>query len=457
MKHPPEGDGPDTVGRARRQSKLLRALREFLALPMAIVAGLLMLAVISAVCDRSDWPWLRPARHLLQTIFPPEENSSMLTTVAPGMLTVMTITFFLFLTLVQRMAELFTWLVIEQFFLRRSNQVVFGFYTGLSVYYVMVLALEGPPQAPFSTLLALILTILGLVGLLVFGYLVLDQLRPPAVVDRIVENAGASRARQLERLGRLRSAPQLAALPSATVYASSRGHIVDIDFEALGRWIARVPGDVEVEFFAGLGAHLVAGAPVAAVRAENAADRQRLGDAVLKAVRAGRERQIDRDAVHGVHQLSSMAWAAVNQPDPEAALVAIAGLQTLLAEWTDGRATQPDGADGPETLPVVYPDNTVDEVLSSLSSAIVASSSNHQYQTCAAILDVFATALPRLSSRHQGFAVEQLRRVLPSAANHSYTPELQRELSGLRRAMTAVGHHDLAAQLSGIEARMDDD
>ncbi|MEY8017653.1 hypothetical protein [Mycobacterium servetii] len=47
--------------------------------------------------------------------------------------------------------------------------------------------------------------------------------------------------------------------------------------------------------------------------------------------------------------------------------------------------------------------------------------------------------------------------MLPSAANHSYTPELQRALSGLRRAMAAVGHHDLAAQLSGIESRTDDD
>jgi len=51
MGHPPEGGGPDTVGRTRRQSKPLRALREFPAVPMAMVAGLLTLAVISAGCE----------------------------------------------------------------------------------------------------------------------------------------------------------------------------------------------------------------------------------------------------------------------------------------------------------------------------------------------------------------------------------------------------------------------
>jgi hypothetical protein len=59
----------------------------------------------------------------------------MLRTVGPGVLTLMTITFFLLLTLVHRMADVFTWVVVEPFLLRRTkcsrqNNLGFCFRTG---------------------------------------------------------------------------------------------------------------------------------------------------------------------------------------------------------------------------------------------------------------------------------------------------------------------------------------
>src|SRR5579875_2650306 len=124
--------------RPRRESGIRRSLQEFLALPLGMVFGFISLAALTGVLDRSDAKWLRPVEQALATVVPAQENQAMLRTVGPGVLTLMTITFFLLLTLVHRMADVFTWVVVEPFLLRHTNQAFFGYFAGLSVYYVIV-------------------------------------------------------------------------------------------------------------------------------------------------------------------------------------------------------------------------------------------------------------------------------------------------------------------------------
>lgn len=426
-------------------------------MPLLCVLAFAALAAVTTVLDRSTASWLPPIRQALTIVLPPQQNESMLRTLAPGMLTVMSISFFLFLTLVQRMSGTFTWVVVEQFLLRRTNQAFFGFYAGLMVYYVAALAVVGPPQALFTTTAALVLSVVALIGLVVFGYLVLDQLRPTSVVERIVRVTLATRAAQVARLRHLRNAPRLGHLPAATVCAPGSGYLVDIDLDKIADAVSAAADAAEVELYVGVGTHLVMGRPVAAVRAEKAVDRQRLGNAVLDALKYGRERKLESDAVYGVHQLSSIAWAAASAREPEAAMVAVAGMETLLADWArDDRSEESRAQDAGGDLPLIYPDTTVEELLSSLSSVIVASSSSGQYQTCAEVLNVFALALPQLSPGYQSIAVTQLRPVLPLAAKHSFTVDLQHALGRLARVLREGGHQSLAAHLSGIESRMAD-
>lgn len=160
-----------------------------------------------------------------------------------------------------------------------------------------------------------------------------------------------------------------------------------------------------------------------------------------------------------MHQLSSIAWASATQQDPEAALVAVAGLHTLLAHWAKEHTPTSEPADPGDLLPVVYPDTTVEEVLSSLAGVVVASvvvASGHagQYQPCAQVLQVFAMALPRLSPEHQLLPVAQLHRVLPTVATHTFTVELARALAALRQALDQAGFGSCATQLSGVESRL---
>lgn len=439
--------------RPRRESGLRRALQEFLAVPLAIIAGFVVLGVITSVLDGTEVGWLRPVAHALSKLAPPQENQSMLRTVAPGMLTLMTITFVLLLTLIHRMADVFTWVVVEQFFRRLVNQAFFGYFAGLSAFYVVVLALVDPQQAVFSTAVALILSVLAMAGLVVFGYLVLDQLRPPSVVERIVQITIATRARQLKWLRNVRKEPLLEHLPATTVCAQCSGYLVDIDFDTLRRALDSATGAAEIEFSAKLGTHIVAGTHLATVRADDEGERDRLAEAVLDALRCGRERQLDREPSYGVHQLSSIGWAAATQRDPEAALVTVDGLHELLAYWAQESPPQGE-SDDEDRLPVVYRDRIIPLVLTALASIAVGAIEGGQHQTCAQVLKVFAMAIPRLSPDHQLSATAQLRYALPTATRHPCTEELDRALAELGRTLSENGHLGVAAELDHVESRL---
>jgi uncharacterized membrane protein len=155
--------------RPRRESGSRRALQEFLALPLAIIVGFIVIALATGAMDRSNAAWLQPPLRVLSVFAPPKENQSMLRTVAPGMLSLMTITFVLLLTLVHRMADVFTWVVVEQFLRRRANQAFFGYFAGLSAFYVIVLTVVNPTPSVFSTVAALVFSVVALAGLVVFG------------------------------------------------------------------------------------------------------------------------------------------------------------------------------------------------------------------------------------------------------------------------------------------------
>jgi uncharacterized membrane protein len=433
-----------------------RALQEFLAVPVAIIVGFIALGVVTSVLDGNDVSWLQPVKQVLGAVAPPQENTSMLRTVAPGMLSLLSITFVLLLTLVHRMADVFTWVVVEQFLRRRVNQVFFGYFAALAAYYVVVLTLVDPDQAVFSTVAALVLSMLALVALVVFGYLVLDHLRPPSVVENIVQITIATRARQLKWLSRLREEPLLSDLPATTVRAECSGYLVDIDFDSLGDALSSARGPVEIEFCTALGSHTVLGSELAVVRAEDPDERKRLAGVVLDALRCGRERQLNREPRYGVHQLSSMGWASATQRDPEAAMVTVDGLHTLLAYWAKDRPLIGASGADEDRLPLVYRDTTIPEVLAALANIAVGAIMGGQHQTCARVLHVFAMAIPRLSPPDQTTATAQVRHALPAVSKHPYTIELEQALDDLGRVLSGNGHADVAAELGRLESRLEE-
>jgi hypothetical protein len=152
-----------------------------------------------------------------------------------------------------------------------------------------------------------------------------------------------------------------------------------------------------------------------------------------------------------------MGWASATQRDPEAALVTVDGLHTLLAHLAHQPAPGSGLGEGVHQWPIVYQDNTVPEALLALANVAVGAIEGGQHQTCAQVFNVFAMVIPRLSERHQRVATAQVRHALTTVTRHPVTAELQNALAGLGGVLSDNGHRDVAAALAHVESQLDDE
>lgn len=447
-------DGPAVVsGRPRQRNRLRWAMKEFLLPPLLIVGGGVVLAAVAVTIDRASASWLVALRDAVAVIVPPAASSTMLQTVTPGMLTAISIVFFVMLMAVQQQAGTYTTAVLDQFMQRRLNHIFFGLFIGLAVYYVAVLTVVAPGQAVVSAAIASVLTMVALVLLLVFIYNTFDQLRPSSSASVIVHNALRARRTQQALLARCRSTPQLTGTATTRAAVVHSGYIVDIDIDVLAAAVAKTTGPVEVEFRVALGAHIVTGDTVADVRGSHDADRGRLAAAVLDSVTIGRTRDTSRDAGYSVDQLAAMAWtASSSQQDPEGAAVAIGALHSLLASW--GSYYEPAAGRFGGPLPVVYSDEVTHQVLDALTAVIVATGQSGQHQTCCQVLRIFAEMLPRLAPAYQQAAVEDIARVISTATAQVLTVRMERAIGQLRWALNETGYQHAAGRLEEAESEL---
>lgn len=128
-----------------------RAFVEFLRFPMLIITGFLLLAAVTSALDSATISGLEPVRTVIRRMLfrDAQGTSNLLGTIAGSIITVTSITFSLLLLAVQQAAGALTPVVYDQFLLRRINQVYFGFFVGLAVYMLVILATVNPPYNPF--------------------------------------------------------------------------------------------------------------------------------------------------------------------------------------------------------------------------------------------------------------------------------------------------------------------
>jgi hypothetical protein len=132
--------------------------------------------------------------------------------------------------------------------------------------------------------------------------------------------------------------------------------------------------------------------------------------------------------------------------------VTVDGLHALLAHWAQESAPDEDG----DRIPVVYRYDTICEVLKALASIAAGAVVGGQHQTCAQVLNVFAMALPTLSSDHQRMATAHVRNTLLTAKQHPRTGELEHAMAKLGRALEENGHCEVADELDRIGSELDD-
>ena len=178
-----------------------RAFVEFLTIPTLVILGFLGLGALLYYLDQMrverDWPTF---------VFGSNESiSTLLGTIASSIITVTSITFSLLLIAVQQSAAALTGQVYDQFLRRRANQAYFGFFIGLALYALIILATVEPDYTPFyGASVAFFLTVIALYLLILLIYSTIDQMRPVAIIDNIRDHSLSARKTQRKLLAATR-------------------------------------------------------------------------------------------------------------------------------------------------------------------------------------------------------------------------------------------------------------
>lgn len=437
-----------------------RAFREFLTLPSLVIAAFLLLALGTHLLDQSQPDWMMPLRRLLlRHLFKNAgQTGALLGTVASSVITVTSITFSLLLLAVQQGATAMTQQVVDQFLRRRNNQFYFGFFVGLGIYALLILATANPPYNPvLGGLGALVLTAAALYLLLLLIYTTLDQMRPPVIVRAIHDRTLTARCRQTALLTDTRRTARRTEAP-VSVRSEHSGFLVHINLDTLKKALAGTP-EVEIEMQVAIGAFVAYGDVLADVRAARKADAEAVSRSVAAAVFLERQRDLDDDPAYGIRQLLTIGWTAVStaKSNPAPGLLVIQSLRDLLARWVcvweEAAEREEESGDGTR-LPVVYHDDVPAELMSAFEALIVVSSESMQFQSCAAVLSALARNFNRLSPDARRRVEDITRRALSCLGEQVLTAELEAALEALAGALEAGGGSETAALVSTAKTRL---
>lgn len=424
-----------------------RAFASFLAVPTAVIALFVLLAIGVNALDRTAIGLLSPIRAFLQghVFADARSTSNLLGTVAGGMITITSITFSLLLLALQQSASSLTNAVLDQFLRRRLNQLYFGFFVGLTLYALIILATVDSPFNPvYGATLAIVLTAAALYVLLLLIYSTISQMRPNEIIRSIHDHTLRARRRQMSLIERTRRASSFpTGSPAVGVFAATNGYVVGFDLDRIGAEIAAAPSGVEVVLLVSVGSYVAFGDPIAEVRSELACHAAAVAPRLSEPIRIERGRQLDADPAYGIEQLETIAWRSIStsQQNPAPGLAVIRNLRDLLARWT----AEPDAPSDAEPLPIVYADDVMARLLGAFELLAVVASEAMQPQTYAEILRTFAGDFDRLPASEQDRVEALVLTSLSTLGEHVLTAELDQALTALAATLARAGRTSAAA------------
>lgn len=432
-----------------------RAFVEFLRIPMVIIAGFALLAAGTSALESATIGWLEPIRTSIGNLLFGDIQSTgdLLATIAGSIITVTSITFSLLLLAVQQAAGTLTAEVYDQFLRRKINQVYFGFFIGLAVYTLLILATVNEPFNPvFGATLSLAFTIVALILMILLLYTTINQMRPVVVIETIHDHVLRARAYQLDLLGRTRRTAQQDAA-GTLVKATAHGYVVPVDLDVMTAAIRKAEGAVEIVLHVSIGKYVAFQDPLATVRTASSQDTAAIIRAVQKAVRLEQQRDLDCDPAYGIEQLAAIGWTSIStaKSNPSPGVLVLHSLRDLLARWS---VEEEVGAADKEILPVVYTDNVFAKLFDAFEALAVAASESMQPQTMTEFFLAFALMFERLPIDQRPRAEDLIRRSLSALGEHVLTAELSAALSDLARALAATGRGDAATEVRTAQAAL---
>jgi hypothetical protein len=418
-----------------------------------VTASFFILAVITYLFDRARNARVGPTAGLLSSILFSDSQSvsSLLGVIAAGMITLTSITFALLLLAVQQGAAALTSQVLDQFLRRRPNQFYFGFFIGLVLYTLVILATSSSTHNPvYGVTIALFMTVVTLYLLIILIYTTVDQMRPVMIIQAIRDHTLAARAGQLHLLRHTRRSTQASRPIVASVAADASGFLVRVHLGILEKAVQAAAGEVEVVIAASIGDYITLHDVLAEIRGENGEDASSLERAVRASLVLEEQRDLATDPAFGIEQLVTIGWTSISTAKSytEPGLLVCRSLRYILAHWfePDDRAAHAAADDSENRgrhsateapAPIVYRDNVPEQVMKAFESLAVVASESMQHQTLAEILRTFAVMFRRLPPSLQKRTEDLLLRSLSALGEHVPTSELDESLSQVIDALTA--------------------
>lgn len=459
----------DKTGQVRRW--LQRSLKEFFGLPSAVVAGFVVLFAVVYVCD--EWLWRQggpsPSPWLARLLGDASAISSLLGTVATGMITVTSITFSLLLVAVQQTAASLSTHVYDQFIQRRSNQFSFGFFVGLSIFVLFTLATAGASHRPvLGAAVSLVMAGLALCMVVILIYSTIDQMRPYSVIRAIHDLTLSARDEEGGHLASTRRTVTPNLSWSHLLRADRYGVVGDIDVARIERALAdltgheaRGRGRIEVEIVAVTGTNLALRDPFVRFHAEASLSedlRARLDAAVRAAIEIEPRRTLERDAGFGIEQLCSIAWTtgSTSKQNPQPAILVCHCLRDLVARAMHAAPIDPGGS-----ARVVYRDRFVEDAVGALTTIGVVSSESLQNLLLSEVWLSFAVLIEDAPADRLPLLTDAVPRLLSTLGDHVMTREVERSLAACERSLRGRGEaaaadalHEAAAGLGRSVGRL---
>ncbi|WP_158412173.1 DUF2254 domain-containing protein [Ilumatobacter nonamiensis] len=329
-----------------RIRQLIDELRHrLLVVPVAFVIGGIVLAQITLWIDRTVDDDSIP--QVLSTTV--ESARSILTAIAGGLITAITLLLSMMLVAVQLASSQFSPRTVRNWIGDRTQQGAIGFVLGTTVYCLLVLrqtrtVTDGDPLTPnISVLVALVLGIGSLIAVVRSVDQLTNRLRIGSVASNILDETVATIERR-ERLmpiedpagGRpgghqdgTESAPPSGAHP---VLIDSSGWVQQIDVDTA---LVGIPEGSTLYLPLSVGAFAFPDAPIAWVWPVPM-EPQMSEESVGRAIAVGTERTMQQDVGFGIVQMVDIALRAlspgVNDPNTASDLVAHLGV-TMLKLW----------------------------------------------------------------------------------------------------------------------------
>ena len=445
---------PSATLKTRILAALRRAVRQFLGLPMAVVAGFVALAIVAYWADRAWSEGAVPAGFAWLGALMGDRASlgSLLSTVASSIITVTSITFSLLLVALQQGSSALTAQVSDQFLMRRTNQFYFGFFVGLSVYVLLTLVTVTEIHRPvFGASIALVLTTVALCLIVLMIYNTIDQMRPVKIVHAIHRHILSARNHERRWLAQARRAPRADTVRVATIRSRDTGRLEAVAVTRLAETLRETaPAGCEVELLVPVGGYVAFGDPVLALRMPGGApvpaeDLDAISEAALAALELDDDRTLDRDPAYGLDQLATIAWTSTStaKSNPSPGRAVLASLRDILGRWAEPDCRLDEDA----ASPVIVPDTTPGAALDALDLIIVVASESIQAQTLADAFGTIGSLVSRVDAETGARLADIADRALTSLGEHVPTRALMEALSTTAEALSAAGHGAAASRL----------